>query len=152
VVADVVVEFVSAVVRMSDMVATCRRRRGQVGEIGLLGLQKVVELGRFLSLQRNGRGRIANRSLAALSRQALPGKGILFLLQELLVLSPPRADLGAKGMADLVAGGHGRDLFPHAVLVLQKAAARIVNDGDNRLCHLHLFLLAGGNVVAVGKV
>lgn len=148
------VEF--SAVRMSDLVSTRSwRRRGQIGKIGLLRLQQVAELGRFLSLQGNRRRGIANGSLAALPRQAEPGgrrKGILFLLQELLVLSLPRTNLGAQGVADLVAGGDDGDFFPHAVLVFEEAAARIVNDGDNGLGHLHLFLLAGGNVVSVGKI
>jgi len=68
------------------------------------------------------------------------------------VLSLPRGYLCAEGMRNLVAGGDRRDFFPHAVLKLEKTSTRLVNDTDNGLGHLHLFLLAGGNVVVVSEV
>ena len=98
--------------------------------------------------------RIANGSLSALARQACPSgrrEGILFFFKKLLVLSLPRGDLGAKRMADLVAGSYDGNLFPHAVLILEETTARVVNGCNDSLGHVHLFLFASGNVVFVGK-
>ena len=67
-------------------------------------------------------------------------------------MSLPRGDLGAKRVTDLVSCSDGGNFFPHAVLKLEKTSTRLVNDTDNGLGHLHLFLLAGGNVVVVSEV
>jgi hypothetical protein len=106
--------------------------------------------GRFSSIRR-----ITNGSFSALARQTSPSgrrKGILFFLKKLLVLSFPGGDLGAKRVADLVAGSDGGNFFPHTVLVFQESAASVVDGRNNGLGHVHLFLFAGGNVVFVGKV
>lgn len=94
-------------------------------------------------------------TLAALARQTRSSgwrKKITFSLQQLCMLSLPRTDLGAECVTDFVSGGDGRDFLPHAILELEEPAARIMNDGNNGLGHLHLFLLAGGNVVTMGKI
>jgi len=145
-------------VRMSDVVATLAFLGSRhVGKIGLLGLEQVAEFRRFFSLvKRDGRRRrIANGSLAAVAGHARPlgwGKGIAIFLEELLVLALPRRYFCAEGVAHLVAGGDGGDFFPHVLPKLEETATRVVDGQDNGLGHLHLFLLAGGNVVCVGIV
>lgn len=133
-----------------------------MGKKGLLGLQQIVDFhGRLLFQWKRSDIVVlviivgSSSALSALFRQTKPSgrrKDIPFFLEELLALSLPRGYLCAQSMRNLVAGSDRRDFFPHAVLELEKASSRFMNDADHGLCHLHLFLLAGGNVIAVCKV
>jgi len=163
-------------VRMSNMVMTPIRRggsgrwRGQFGKDLLLRLNQVVHYLGVVRVQgkRNQIGVVVvaivvveRRSFAGLRKvfgrfAAVSGSVRVVRRQgvgvELLLLALPGGHLGAQGVADLVAGGHGGNLLPHTFFVLEEATARLVNDGHHTLGHGHLFLFGSGNVVLVGKV
>jgi len=65
-----------------------------------------------------------------------------------LLVSLVRSDLRPQGVAHLVAGGHRRYFFPHAVLLLlEEASSRFMDSGNNLLCDAHFFLFASGHIV-----